>query len=205
MKITFLGGGPLATSVGKLARAAGHEVVLGLRNPEKGNAAGFDSAGFREAVVDADVVVVALPYYVTGDVLPALSVALAGKVVIDGSNPVGTDWKPILTGEQSSGAEEIAKLLPRSKIVKAFNTIFADVIQPQRLDRDGRKLTFFVAGDDSEVAAKVMAFGEEIGLAPIYAGPLMSSRYLEAMAHLNIELAVNQGGGTNAAFLYDRA
>lgn len=83
--------------------------------------------------------------------------------------------------------------------------MFADVVRPNRLDRSGHKGTLFVAGDHSDAKARVMALGSEIGFSPLDAGPLKSARYLEGIAHLNIVLAVAQGGGTDAAFVYNRA
>jgi predicted dinucleotide-binding enzyme len=64
--------------------------------------------------------------------------ALVCKIVIDATNPVAKDWSPILIGEEDSGAEQVARMLPESLVVKAFNTIFADVLTPTRLDCDVR-------------------------------------------------------------------
>lgn len=206
MKIAFIGGGAIAKAIGSLVKTAGHDVVLGVRAPsKKTDEAGLKYGTIEESITDADVVLIAVPYYVIDDVLPQFADALAGKLVVDATNPVATDWTPILTGEEFSGAEHIAEILSKSRVVKAFNTIFADILQQDRLDRSGRKITLFVAGDDAAAKQTVMKLGSEIGLEPLNAGPLKSARYLEAMAHLNIELAVGQGGGTNAAFIYDQA
>jgi predicted dinucleotide-binding enzyme len=203
MKIAFVGGGAVATAIAGLAKAAGHDVVLGVRDSAAARA--FPHTGMEAAVASADIVIVAIPYASIAEVLPSLADALAGKIVVDASNPVAADWSPILTGETSSGAEQMQALLPRSFVAKAFNTIFADVLRPDRLDRKGSPISLFVAGDDAEATRLVMAFGAEIGLDPVNAGPLKSARYLEAIAHLNIELAIGQAGGTSAAILYDPA
>ena len=204
MKIAFLGGGAVAKSIAALATIVGHETVLGLRNPDVKNVE-FLQTSFEQAVTDADVVIVALPYPAAGQVLPTLAEALSGKIVVDATNPVASDWSPILTGEQSSGAEHLQRLLPNSRLVKAFNTIFADTVRPDRLIRSGLRTSMFVAGDDVVAVRAVMGFGETIGFGAVNAGPLKSARYLEAIAHLNIELAIGQGGGTNAAIIYERA
>jgi predicted dinucleotide-binding enzyme len=205
MKIAFIGGGAVATSIAALAKAAGIETVLGVRNPDKSSAARFLQTGFAPAIIDADLVVVAVPYTSAADILPPLEGALAGKIVIDATNPVAADWSPILTGEQSSGAEHIQALLPKSRVVKAFNTVFADTMRSDRIDRAGRKIKLFVASNDAAASNTVKTFGDEIGFDAVDAGPLKSARYLEAIAHLNIELAVAQYGGTDAAILYHRA
>lgn len=205
MKIAFIGGGAVATSIAALARTAAHDTVLGVRNPDTNHASDFVRTGFAQAITHADIVIVAVPYAASGDILPPLAEVLVGKIVVDATNAVAADWSPILTGEQTSGAEHLQALLPKSRVVKAFNTIFADTIRPDRIVRDGSRISLFVASDDTPALQTVMAFGAEIGFAPVNAGPLKSARYLEAIAHLNIELAVGQGGGTDAAILYHPA
>lgn len=205
MKIAFIGGGAVATSIAALSKAAGHDNALGVRSPDTNSTADFVRTGVGQAITDADIVIVAVPYAAAGDILPPLSEALAQMIVVDATNAVAADWSPILTGEQSSGAEHIQSLLPKSRVVKAFNTIFADTMRPERLVRDGSRISLFVASDDSAALLTVMAFGAEIGFDSVNAGPLKSARYLEAIAHLNIELAIGQGGGTDAAILYHPA
>lgn len=204
MKIAFIGGGAVATSIAALAKAAGYDIALGVRNPDTNSAADFSRTGAGQAIADADIVIVAVPYAAVGEALAPLADALAGKIVVDATNAVAADWSPILTGEQSSGAEQLQTMLPKSRVVKAFNTVFADNMRPDRLDRDGSKITLFVASDDAAASKTVMTFGTEIGFNAVAAGLLKSARYLEAIAHLNIELAIGQGGGTDAAIIHHR-
>ena len=75
---------------------------------------------------------------------------------------------------------------------------------PERLARDGRKLTAFIAGDNDRGNEKVLQLAEKIGFSSVDTGPLKDSRYLESMAHLTIQIAVAQGKGLGVAFLYDR-
>ncbi|MEJ1976962.1 MAG: hypothetical protein WDN49_13505 [Acetobacteraceae bacterium] len=124
--------------------------------------------------------------------------------MVDTTNPHQADWSPLLLSPDNSAGEEIARLLPRSHVVKAFNTVFADIMVPDKLDRGGRKATGLLCGDDPAARALVSDFTASLGFAPLDAGPLRCARYLEAMSHLNVELAVHQGGGTDAAFLYDQ-
>jgi predicted dinucleotide-binding enzyme len=189
MRIGIIGTGPVGTNLKNLFNAAGHDV------------AALGRMGARNAASHGEVVVLAIPYAACAEALPPLADVLAGKVVVDVTNPVAADWAPLPLGEQNSAAEEIARLLPRSQVVKAFNTIFADVMAAPKLERDGQRITCFVAGDDEGSRAIVMALAGEAGFAPQDAGPLQVARHLEAMAHLNIAIAL-AGGGTDAAFLY---
>ena len=75
---------------------------------------------------------------------------------------------------------------------------------PERLARDGQKLTAFIAGDNDRGNEKVLQLAEKIGFSSVDTGPLKNSRYLESMAHLTIQIAVAQGKGLGVACLYDR-
>jgi 8-hydroxy-5-deazaflavin:NADPH oxidoreductase len=196
MKIGFLGAGSVAIALSTLMQEAGHETFLGARTSGNGS--------LHEAVQFGEVIAIAIPYDACANELPKLTADLKDKTVIDITNPVQSDWSPLLLGQENSAAETIAKLLPQSKIVKAFNTIFADVMNKKGMNRDGRIITSFVASDDEKAAATVATLAKTIGFAPVVTGPLKTSRYLEAMAHLNIAIAVEQKGGTNAAFIYSR-
>ncbi len=205
MRIGILGGGNVGGALALLASSAGHDVRIGQR--EIGPLAnGLDAVALEAAAAHGDVVVIAVPFAACAEVLPPLSQTLAGKIVVDATNPLNTDWSPLLLGQENSAAEEIARMLPASRVVKAFNTVFADAMTPQRLlRRGGQRLTAFVASDDDASAATVAELAQSMGFAPQRAGALESARYLEAMAHLNIAIAVGGGGGTDAGILYDRA
>lgn len=162
----------------------------------------YPSATFKAAAAAAEVVAIAIPFTACMDVLPELAEATKGKVVIDSTDPLNADWSPHLLGQENSASEEISRLLPEAHIVKAFNTIFADVMNQPAIAIDGQAITAFIAGDDDEAKQKVMALVSQIGYAPVDTGPLYTARYLESLAHLNIQIAVGQGGGTKAAFVY---
>jgi len=173
-----------------LARAAGYNVVV----------AGRENA--VSVAEESQIFVLGIPFPACASALPALAVALTNKIVVDGTNPVKADWSPITFGDRSSGGEEIAKLLPTSRVVKAFNTVFADTMTKEGLMRDGQPVTTFVCGDDVAARQAVSELAATLGFAPLDSGPLRICRYTEAIAHLNIQLAVVQGGGTNAALIY---
>jgi len=199
MKISIFGTGSVGSKLKTLFVEAGQEVVSCSREVSDG------VVSFKEGAEFAEMVVLAVPYAVLADLLPTLAKELANKIVIDATNPLNDDWSPLLLGQETSAAEEVAKLLPQSQVLKAFNTIFADVMGKEFHNRDGQKITAFIAGDTLVAKEKVSEIIVNMGLAPLDVGALAAARYLEAMAHLNIQIAVGQGGTTNAVFIYNQA
>jgi 8-hydroxy-5-deazaflavin:NADPH oxidoreductase len=196
--IAFIGSGPVAQRLATLCRAAGHTALISSRSPTNQPGA----VTFLEAASRGEVVVIAIPFRVTAEVLPELSAALTGKTVVDATNPLNEDYTPISLGPDTSAGEQIALLLPKSNIVKAFNSIFADVMTQVRQQRSGLTATAFVASDHADDLRAVANLAHQIGFSPVETGPLYTARYLEALAHLNIQIAFRQGGGSNAAFVY---
>ncbi|MEO0567057.1 MAG: NAD(P)-binding domain-containing protein [Pseudomonadota bacterium] len=195
MKIGILGTGNVGGRLFKLCRHADHDVIAGSRSGE---------TSFLTAAQHGDVVVLATHYHVAAEVLSPLRGALAGKILVDATNPLKDDWSPLLLGQENSAGEEIAKLLPDSQVVKAFNTVFADIMTPEGLTRGGAKAATFVAGDAPDAVKSVADFANSLGFEAEGINTLSAAGYLEGLAHLNIRLAVGEGGGTNAAFLYHR-
>lgn len=209
MKIGIIGNGKVGGALARLAMAAGHDVRIGA---QAGGADGGDAQvgdgpvriSVPEAAAHGEIVMLAIPYAACAHALPPLAQMLSGRIVVDATNPVAADWSPLLLGEGNSAAQEIARLLPSSRVVKAFNTVFADIMTQDGLVRVGdRRATAFVAADDDDAAAKVAALAGSLGFAPQRVGGLANARFLEAIAHLNIAIAV-AGGGTDAAFLFDQ-
>ena len=195
MNISFVGAGSVATSLGGLFAKAGHTVKYSVREPKE------DLLTVSEACSFGDIVCIAVPFEAVEDILNSNREALKGKLVVDMTNAIDiSNWSPIFLGEDSGG-EKVARLLPESKVVKAFNSIFADVMKPGSQTFDGQKLTAFIASDDKEAADKVGALANEIGFESLVVGNMINARYLEAMAHLNISIAIG-GGGTQAGFGY---
>jgi 8-hydroxy-5-deazaflavin:NADPH oxidoreductase len=203
MKLCIIGHGSVGKNLAALAAQSGLEVIVGVRNPA-GATGEFATSAIESAIPGADIVLLAVPFRICHEILPPLAGLLAGKTVIDATNPLNEDWSPLIPSSGRSAAEEIAALLPHSHVVKAFNTVFADIMIAARLDRCGRRATAFMAGDDAAAKDAVASLASGLGFDPLDVGPLVQARYLEAMAHLNIGIAVGQHGGTNAAFLYDQ-
>jgi predicted dinucleotide-binding enzyme len=199
MKIAILGFGNVGKQFANLFSKAEHEVVIGLRSVSTQELP-YTYTTFKEAAQVADIVAIAIPFIACADVLPELAEVTKGKIVIDSTNPLNADWSPKLLGQENSASEEISRLLPEAYVVKAFNTIFADVMNKPM--KGGQSITAFIAGNNDEAKQKISVLASDIGYAPIDTGPLYTARYLESIAHLNIQIAVGQGGGTNAAFIY---
>jgi 8-hydroxy-5-deazaflavin:NADPH oxidoreductase len=205
MKVAIIGHGNVGKHLAALLIEAKHDVVVGIRHPhEIEDTAKYPVNTIPRAIDYGDVVLIAIPYTACAEVLAANTNKLQGKIVVDVTNPLNADWSPLLLGEMNSAGEEIAKLLPRARVVKAFNTVFAEIMVPDRLKRSHFSATAFIAGDDSDALNAVADLAKSIGFSPVLTGPLKNARYLEGMAHLNISIAVDQKGGTNAAFLYDQ-
>ncbi|MBE9230962.1 NADPH-dependent F420 reductase [Cuspidothrix issatschenkoi LEGE 03284] len=211
MKIAVIGAGNVGSRLAKLFILAGHEITIGSREQEKAIAIAAQlgetvkGAKYADAVASADVIIVTTPWAnnTSLDVVQELG-DLTGKIVIDCTNPLAPDYMSNTLGYTTSSAEEIAKLIPGVPVVKAFNTIFAEVMEPGKQTFDGQKATGFYCGDDAAAKAIAAKLIEDAGFEPVDAGVLQNARYLEPMAQLNIQIAYGLGGGTNVAFRYMR-
>jgi 8-hydroxy-5-deazaflavin:NADPH oxidoreductase len=138
-----------------------------------------------------------VPYAAAADVAREISPNTHGKVVIDTTNPIKSDYTGIETNTGESAAEEIASELGDAHVVKAFNTVFAGI----QADAGARSETpdALFATDDEEARRTVAELAESIGFRPVWVGPLSASRELEALAWLNIRLQLINGGAWNTA------
>lgn len=199
MKVAIVGAGNVGKGLGGSLVRAGHQVTLAGRDVsavgEAAGAIGARAATVADAVAAAEVVVIAVPYPAVSEVLPEIGSA-DGKVVIDATNPLKADFSGLAL-EGTSGAEEIARALPGAKVAKAFNTTFAGV------DADpagaGTTLDSLFAADDPDARAAVTTLASSIGFRPVWVGPLVAARELEALAWLNIRLQVLTGGAWNTS------
>lgn len=199
MRIGVLGGGNVGRALAGLFLNAGHEVMIAARDED---ASALLVVPIKAAEF-AELFVLAVPFAAVCDALAPLSQALSGKVVIDATNPVAADWSPVNLGDGNSAGEEVARALPQSRVVKAFNTVFADNMRSDRLVRGAGRVSCFIASDDEHAAAQVAKLASEIGFSPVVTGALAHARFLEAIAHLNIALLSRNSMNTSAAFIYD--
>jgi 8-hydroxy-5-deazaflavin:NADPH oxidoreductase len=197
MKVAIIGAGNVGTALATSIARAGHDVIITSRDPQDA-ASAASATGARvapssaAAAAEAEVVIPAVPFTDVAAIAEEIAASAAGKPVVDVTNRIGFGAAGPEIDTTSSNAEELATLLPKSPIVKAFNTLFAS----KQVDpvTDGVQLDGFVAGDDASAKAKVLELVRSIGLRPIDVGPLVRARQLEALAFLNMALnIVNQG------------
>lgn len=157
--------------------------------------AGATTGTFGAAPV-GDIVILAVPYSAVLDVVKQYGEKLAGKLIVDITNPIKSDFTGFLTPEDSFGAQEIAKVAPaNATIVKAFNTQNARVLAAGPIG--GHPLDVFIAGDDSQAKARVSAFIDSLGLRPMDTGRLIMARTLEHACMLWLGLMTHSVKHTN--------
>jgi NADPH-dependent F420 reductase len=204
MKVAVIGTGNIGSGLGKLWAKRGHHVMFGSRTPEKakslaseigGNASGGSVA---EAARFGEVILLSVPYHAAAEAVQACG-DLAGKVVLDCTNPLNRDMSGLVIGFDSSAAEEIAKVAKGAKVVKGLNTIFAQINQSGNPDFNGQVPSVFYCGDDSEAKGKVAQLIRDAGYEPVDSGPLRNARYIEPLAMLMIQLGYSMGLGPTVA------
>jgi predicted dinucleotide-binding enzyme len=203
MKIIVIGAGNMGAAFVKQLTRAGHQVSVTARDRAKAEKVAADNPGARAvaaagAANGVDAVVVATAYADAEGALKSLG-DLKGKVVVDITNPLAPDYMSLTIGHDTSAAEEIAKAVPGAEVVKAFNTVFAQVLSEGADFGQGRKVSVFVASDSERAKQTAGAIAESIGFAVVDAGGLRNARYLEPVAGLNIYLGYGAGMGTAIA------
>lgn len=203
MKVAIIGTGNMGAGLASALVAAGHEVTVGARDLTKAAALaekigyGAVGGGIAAATKLADIVILALPFNAATEAIKLAEEDLASKVLVDISNPISPDYKDLVIGHTTSAAEEIQKIAPQAYVVKAFNTIFAQVLSPE--SRSGKSLQVFVAGDDASAKASVSELAKSIGFDAVEAGPLSNSRFLEPIGEMNIHFGYFLGKGLGVA------
>ena len=204
MKVAIIGAGNVGQALATSLVRAGHDVSLSASTPESARAAaqavGASAAVSNTAAAEgADVTILAVPYVGAGQaVADEIRAAVAGRTVIDATNPIRPDHSGLAT-DGRSGAEELQSSLAGASVVKAFNTIFAANQANPTADIDG-----YVAGDDAKAKATVMSLVESMGFSPVDVGPLSAARHLEGMAWLNIGLNASNGWSWTSAWRLQR-
>ena len=204
MKVAIIGAGNVGKALAASITRAGHDVTISASSPDTTRAAAAEvgvaaAASNASAAADASVVILAIPYVGAGQqVADEIRDQVAGKTIIDVTNPIRLDFSGLATND-SSAAEEFQRLLPTANVVKAFNTIFAaNQANPTR-DMDG-----YVAGDDADAKQTVISLVESIGMRALDVGPLSSARALEGMAFLNIGLNAQNGWSWTSSWKLER-
>jgi predicted dinucleotide-binding enzyme len=193
--ISIIGLGNMASALAHRAVAGGNAVEVIGRDQTKAKelaaAVGGAAVGTPGLAPVGEIVILAVPYASAAAVVSEYGDALRGKVIIDITNPMISDFTGLVTPEGSSAAEEIAKVAPAgAHVVKAFNTLFANVLADSPAD-------VFIAGDDAAAKGRVSAFIKSLGLRPLDTGQLPMARALENAALLQMGLLAHSVKHTN--------
>jgi predicted dinucleotide-binding enzyme len=203
MKIGIIGAGNMGTAFSRRLAAAGHELAITARNLDEARQAASGAGAKARAVPQEDVaegtdlLVLAVPYAQAAKALRAVR-HTDGKAVIDISNPLTEDMSGLAVGHTTSAAEEIQRAVPGAKIVKAFNTVFAQVLGEPPAAGDP-KVQVFYAGDDAGAKDTARRLIESANFEAVDAGSLANARQLEPLGFLNIWLGYVGGRGTGIA------
>ena len=186
-RIAIIGDGNVGSALARGLERADHEV----------RAVGKDPGAIRDTASWGELLILAVPFGALGDVLKAAGEAVQGKTVVDVTNALDANMN-LAIGFTTSGAEELQKKLPKSRVVKAFHTVFAQHMDTGKLG--DQRLTTFVASDDASAKTTVLGLARDIGFDAIDAGPLKNARLLEPLAYFNIQLGYVLGMGTQIGF-----
>lgn len=177
-----------ATIFGTGAMASAIAGVLGKGGADVAHIS-HDQVG--SAQVTGDIVVLAVPYPAVDEIIAQHGEQLAGKVVVDITNPLDFQtFDALVVPSDSSAAAEIQKKLPASKVLKAFNTNFAGTLSAGTIGSS--TTTVLVAGDDAEAKSTLLSAVEKAGLGAIDAGSLKRARELESLGFLQLTLAAGE-------------
>lgn len=176
--VSIIGTGNMAQAIASVVTKGGDTVEL------------FDRSDLDKPVT-GEIVVLAIPYPVVADVISQRGEQLAGKVVVDITNPLNFETFDSLTvPADGSAAAEIAAALPQSRVLKAFNTTFAGTLAAGTVG--ALPTTVLIAGDDADAKSLLVDVVTAGGLRALDAGPLRRARELEAMGFLQITLAASE-------------
>ena len=202
MNIAIIGAGNVGQALADGWAAKGHGVSFGVRNPESAEAGAVDRTTFKvlgnaQAAAGAEVVVLATPWPATRDAIAACG-SLAGKIVLDATNPLLPNLGGLEIGHTTSGGETVAQWAAGARVVKIFNTTgFNNMSNPAY---GSERASMLYCGDDAPAKTTAAALAADLGFDPVDCGPLLHSRYLENIAMMWIWLAVKGGLGRDVAW-----
>jgi NADPH-dependent F420 reductase len=176
--LSIIGTGNMSQAIASIAAKGGHSVQqLGQSDVD--------------TVISGDVVVLAVPYPAVADVIATRGAQLAGKVVVDITNPLNFEtFDSLVVPADGSAAAEIAAALPDSKVLKAFNTTFAGTLAAGTVGP--LTTTVLIAGDDADAKSTLAGIVTSGGVQAVDAGSLERARELEALGFLQLTLAANE-------------
>jgi len=199
--ITIIGSGNIGANLARLF-ASKHNVTLGSRNPEqtRSKLPGLTVTDYAQAANSADVVILAVPFSEIAAVAAKIG-SLAGKTVIDVTNPLTPDFMALTVGHTTSAGEAVQAAFPQAHIAKAFNTVLAQVLA--KAVSGAKSLpSVLVAGNHTAANVEVVQLAKDVGFTAFDTGPLSNARYLEPLAELGIQLAYAKGHGGEVGFTF---
>ena len=211
MRIGILGSGLMGGKLGTLFARAGHHVVFSYARSERKlkrlarEAQPNARAGTpAEAARDADAVLLAVHWSRVDDVLKQAG-NLSGKVIVSCSLPMNSDDTGLVVAHTSSGAEALAKKVPKARVVSAFGTVPSEVLFGVfEARRKARRPSLVYCGDDARSKKVAAGLIRDVGFDPVDAGPLRIARYTEPFTLLIAQLAYEGDGGPELAYRFER-
>jgi 8-hydroxy-5-deazaflavin:NADPH oxidoreductase len=211
MRVGILGSGLMGGKLGTIFARAGHEAVFSYaRRHEKLERLARDARGNaragtpREAAQEADALLLAVHWSRLDDVLNQAG-DLSGKVVVTCSLPMNAHNTELVLAHTSSGAEELAKMIPKARVVSAFNTVPSEVLfSVYEARRKASRPSLVYCGDDESGKGVAAELIRDAGFDPVDAGPLRIARYTEPFALLVGQLAYEGTGGPELAYRFER-
>ncbi len=184
--IAIIGTGDVAKALGPEFAAQGHTIIYGSRKPDGAKAQdlvkisgdGASAVSQQDAVVDADIVVLAVPGLLVAEITRGLG-DLSGKIIIDPTNPLERTALNLRHGVETSNAQIIQEIAPDAHVVKAFNTLnWKTMIDPELA---GGPVSIPLAGDSSSAKNVVAELVEGMGLEAIDVGGIENAHWIEGM------------------------
>src|SRR5438034_10363254 len=211
MRVGILGSGLMGGKLGTIFARAGHEVVFSYaRSMEKLKKLARDARGKAraatpsEAAQEADALLLAVHWSRIEDVLNQTG-DLSGKVVVTCSLPMNDDNTELVVAHTSSGAEELAKMIPKARVVAAFSTVPSEVLfGVYEAKRKAGRPSLVYCGDDESGKGVAAGLIRDVGFDPVDGGPLRLARFTEPVALLIAQLACEGHGGPELAYRFER-
>jgi hypothetical protein len=210
MRIGILGSGLMGGKLGTIFARAGHDVVFSYsRSNAKLERLARDAGGRArsgspaQAARDADALLLAVHWSRVDDVLQKAG-DLSGKIIVSCSLPMNAEDTGLVIAHTSSGAEELAKKIPKARVVSAFNTVPSEVLFSVFAGTSGgARPTLVYCGEDKRAKKVAAQLISDAGFEPVDAGPLRTARYTEPFALLVGQLAYEGARGPALAYRFE--
>ncbi|OXM68491.1 NADPH-dependent F420 reductase [Amycolatopsis vastitatis] len=196
--ICVLGAGRMGSALCRRFTAAGREVLLAARNrcraAEVAEGTTISALPAAEAFERAATIVLAVPYQVALRLAQRFPAFADGKIVIDVTNPLTDRHDDLLTAPGTCAAVEIARAIPYTPVVKAFNTLTPEIVATASTGDTSHDYSVLIAGDEPRSKAAVVTLAAQMGFAGVDVGPLVYARHIEGLVLLNRAVAASAGG-----------